>query len=396
MILAAFATVALLGMIGITVSNLLFFPRLRPHDRSTEPATRTQPLVSVLVPARNEAAIIDSAVCCLLGQTYANLELIVLDDNSNDGTGALARAAAGSDARLQVIDGKPLPVGWAGKNWACQQLAEAASGDILLFTDADTIWDPRGVAAIVREMTQNNADLQTVWPTQITDTWAERLTVPNIALVIIGYLPVLFTHFTPLAAFAAANGQVMAFRRAAYERINGHAGVRSEVVEDVKLARRIKAAGLRLRMADGNRLIACRMYTGWPTVRNGFAKSLVGGYGSVAGVMLSILFHVIVFLLPPLWLALGWLGPTNSAVTLGPRVVSLPGWPVWPAVLTAAGLGVRAVSAWFTLQRTRDALLMPVTVVVMTAISLLACWWQVRYRGPVWKGRVIRTGAGHE
>lgn len=400
-ILALLASAALLGMLGIMVSNLVFFPRLRAEAAPETPEMRTQPLVSVLIPARNEAAVIAGTVRRLLGQSYRNFELVVLDDNSEDGTGDLARSAADGDPRLRVIGGRPLPAGWAGKNWACHQLSQAALGDILLFTDADTIWAPDGLAALVREMEANRADLQTVWPTQISETWAERLTVPNMALVIMAYLSILLTHFTRWTAFAAANGQVMAFRRAAYDKIQGHAGVRGEVVEDVKLARHVKAAGLRLRMADGNRLISCRMYTGWPSVRNGFAKSIVGGYGSVAGVILAILFHVTVFLLPPAWLLLGWLGTASFPLTLGAFSVTLPGWPLWPAALTAAGIAIRAVTAWFTHQRARDALLMPATVVVMTAISILACWWQVRYGGPVWKGRVIRaeahaSGVGHE
>ncbi len=393
---ALFASVALLGMIGITISNLLIFPRLHIDATGARSEEQGRPLVSVLVPARDEARVIAGTVTCLLAQRYRNLELIVLDDNSDDGTAAIAMGAAQGDPRLRVIQGQPLPLGWAGKNWACQQLGKAARGDILLFTDADTVWAPDGLGALVREMKANGADLQTVWPTQITETWAERLTVPNMALVVMGYLPILFTHFTPFAAFAAANGQVMAFRRAAYDKIGGHTSVRAEVVEDVKLARRVKSLGLRLRMADGNRLISCQMYTGWPSVRNGFAKSIVGGYGSVGGVVLSIVFHVLVFLLPPLWLALGWLDSGPLSVAAGSLAVSLPGWPLWPLALTAAGMGVRGVAAAFTHQRVQDALLMPVTVVVMTAISLLACWWQVRYGGPVWKGRVIRVGAAHE
>jgi chlorobactene glucosyltransferase len=390
---AALASAALAGMIGITISNLLFFPKLHHRGPPNGPALGSRPLVSVLIPARNEAAVIDGTVRRLLAQSYGNFELIVLDDNSEDGTGDLARAAAGGDPRLCVIGGKRLPSGWAGKNWACYQLSEAARGEVLLFTDADTIWAPQGLEALVREMVHNGADLQTVWPTQITETWAERLTVPNMALVVMGYLPILLTHFTRWSAFAAANGQVMAFRRGAYDRIDGHAGVRGDVVEDVKLARRIKAATLRLRMADGNQLISCRMYTGWLSVRNGFAKSIVGGYGSVFGVLLAILFHVTVFLLPPLWLLLGWPDTSSFPVSIGALSLTMPGWPAWPAVLTVAGMSVRAVTAWFTHQRSRDALLMPATVVVMTAISLLACWWQMRYGGPVWKGRLVRAGA---
>jgi chlorobactene glucosyltransferase len=387
LVLALIASAALLGMIGITLTNLIFFPRLkRPASSPSE-----LPVVSVLVPARNEAAVIDGTVRRLLAQDYSRFELILLDDNSDDGTAAIARSAAGPDARLRIINGKTLPSGWAGKNWACHQLGQAAQGEILLFTDADTIWAPDGLAAVVDEMQRGRADLQTVWPTQITETWAERLTVPNIALVVLGYLPVLATHYIPLAAFGAANGQVMAFRRKAYDAIRGHEGVAAEVVEDVKLARRIKSAGLRLRMADGNRLVSCRMYTDWPGVRNGFAKSLVGGYGSVAGVVLSILFHWIVFLIPPFWLLLGFGGPRVETLAVGPVALTLPMWPVWPAILTLAGMAVRGATARFSRQRVRDALLMPVTVLVMTWISLFACWWQIKYGGPVWKGRLVKA-----
>lgn len=384
---ALFATAALLGITGITISNLLFFPRLRPP---TQPRTQG-PLVSVLIPARNEAKVIGETVRRLLGQSYRKFELIVLNDSSSDGTGDIARAAAGGDSRLRVIGGQPLPDGWGGKNWACHQLSQAAAGEVLLFTDADTIWSPDGLSAVVDEMERRGAGLQTVWPTQFTATWAERLTVPNMALVVLGYLPILLTHHTPWPSLAAANGQVMAFRRDAYERIGGHAGVRSEVVEDIKLARRIKAAGERLRMADGNGQIACRMYTDWPSVRNGFAKSIVGGYGSVAGVVLAAVFHWTVFLLPPIWLLAGWLNPVRYDLALGPLALTLPGWPWWPALLTVAGIAVRAATAWFSRQRVADALLMPVSALVMTVISALACWWQVRYGGPVWKGRVIKA-----
>jgi chlorobactene glucosyltransferase len=388
LILALIASAALLGMIGITLSNLICFPRLK---QPAQAGGGDKPFVSVLVPARNEAAVIEGTVRRLLAQSYERFELIALDDNSEDGTAERARAAAAGDARLRIINGKPLPPGWGGKNWACHQLSQAAQGDVLLFTDADTIWAPDGLAALVDEMQRGRADLQTVWPTQITETWAERLTVPNMALVVMSYLPVLATHYLPLAAFGAANGQVMAFRRAAYDAIDGHAGVAAEVVEDVKLARRIKGARLRLRMADGNRFVSCRMYTDWPGVRNGFAKSLVGGYGSVFGVILSILFHVIVFLLPPLWLLFGSGGPREVTLAAGPLALSVPMWPIWPAALTAAGMAVRGVTAWHTRQRARDALLMPVTVIVMTWISLLACWWQVKYGGPVWKGRLVKA-----
>jgi chlorobactene glucosyltransferase len=278
-----------------------------------------------------------------------------------------------------------------GKNWACHQLAQAAADcgatagsavarevDILLFADADVFWQPGAVAALVAEMQRSHADLLTVWPTQITVTWGERLTVPLMALAVLGYLPLRLAHdfYHPLAA--AANGQCMAFHRAAYAAIGGHAGVRGAVVEDVRLAQRIKSVGLKLRMADGNQLIRCRMYEGWHAAIDGYAKNILAGHGNhVSLLLLSTLFHWAVFVWPWFWLAAGanWI---------------LPGWPQWPALLVALGVGARALTAAATHQRIGDALLMPLSVILMTWVALRAIWWRWRFGGVVWKGRILR------
>ena len=348
------------------------------------------PPVAVLIPARNEAKVIATTVSALLQQDYPHLQLLVLDDHSDDGTAAAARCAAGDDPRFRLLDGRPLPPGWMGKNWACQQLAEAteaakapsvdqtAEPDILVFTDADVLWQPGAVGALVAEFQHSSADLLTVWPTQLTVSWGERLTVPLMALAVLGYLPLRLAHdfYHPLAS--AANGQCMAFRPAAYAAIGGHAAVRGAVVEDVRLAQRIKAAGLKLRMADGNQLLRCRMYDGWHAALDGYAKNIFAGHGNHAALLLlSTVFHWAVFIWPWLWLAAGahW---------------TLPAWPAWPAFLVALGIGARAVTAAATHQRTRDALLMPVSVVLMTWIAARALWWRWRFGGVVWKGRILR------
>lgn len=395
MVVALLVTIALLGMAGITLGNLLMFPRLqlpRPRSRGHGEARRgtDTPFISILIPARDEAAVIGETVRRILAQTYPRFELLLLDDHSIDGTAGIARASAGGDKRLRVLPGAPLPAGWGGKNWACHQLAEAAAGEWLLFTDADTVWAPDGLAAVVDEMARTRAALLTVWPTQITVTWPERLVVPLMALVVIGYLPVFMTHHTPWASFAAATGQCLLFRRSAYDATGGHAALRAAVLEDVKFARRIKAARLRLRMADGNRLVACRMYTGWPGVRDGYAKNILSGYGgSLFFLALATVFHWLVFLFPWAWLALGWLQAESWTLAAGSWRLELPGWLAWPLALAALGTGLRAASAWFTRQRTRDALLMPVSVALMTAIAARSAYWQIRFGGPVWKGRVV-------
>lgn len=354
----------------VAILNTLTLLRLRPAPPITD-----APRLSLLIPARNEAAVIDATVRALLAQAYPNFEVIVLDDASTDSTAAIAQSAGVGDPRLRIIRGESLPAGWMGKNWACHQLSQAASGEWLIFTDADVRWLPGALAALAETMTRTRADVLTVWPTQHTVTWSERLVVPLMALAVLGYLPLPLVHHTPWPVFAAANGQCLAFRRRAYQAVGGHAAVRGQIVEDVALARQAKARGLRLRMADGAGLVACRMYGGWPSVRDGFAKNILAGHGnSIVFLLLSTAFHWLIFVFPWLWLALG---------------TGTTGWPVWPAVWIALGIGARALTAAATRQRLGDALLMPVSVLLMTLIAARSIWWRLRYGGPQWKGRTI-------
>lgn len=388
-------TGALLVIALFAVINTLTFPRLRaPRHGANEPVFTPSvqtPRLSVLIPARDEAAVIGYTVRALLAQHYPCFEVIVLDDHSSDGTGAIAQAAAGGDSRLRVIEGADLLSGWLGKNWACHQLAQAAAEskfkpEYLIFADADVGWTPGALSALAAELRRTDADLLTVWPTQTTKTWGERLIVPLMALVVLGYLPIPLVHHTPWRVFAAANGQCMAFRRRAYDKVGGHIAVRGEIVEDIALSRRIKGRGLRLRMADGAGVIGCRMYRSWKEVRAGYAKNIIAGYGdSVIALLLASVFHWLVFLLPALWLLLGWL---FSDVPFGAG-----SWPAWPLALTTIGLLIRALTAAATRQRVRDALLLPVSVLLMTRIAAQAIEWRWRHGGPQWKGRTITRAA---
>jgi len=368
------ASAALVTLLAITFSNMRRFLRLRVPAASD--TGNPLPAVSVLIPARNEAPVIGRSVQLLHAQEYAQREILILDDNSEDGTGRIAQQAAGD---VSVLAGTTLPAGWMGKNWACDQLARHAQGDVLLFTDADVRWQPGALAAVVEMLDRTEADLLTVWPTQITVSWGERLTVPLIAMTVLAYLPVQLAHdfYHPLAA--AANGQCMVFRRDAYAAIGGHAAVRSDIVEDVRLAQRIKAAGLRLRMADGAGLVTCRMYGSGKAAIDGLAKSVLAGHGNHSLLLLlSTSVHLLLFLWPWLWLAAG-------------RGWSLPGWPLWPLALMTAGVCLRAITAHASGQRAGDALLMPISALLMTWVTVQALWWRARYGGVRWKGRVVRA-----
>lgn len=374
-----FISFALFILTVTLISNLCLFPRLYvgrrliprrpvPHDLDA-PRAVLLPTVSILIPARNEARVIGRTLTQLLAQDYPHLEIHVLDDQSEDGTGEIARNAAAHDPRFHLHTGQPLPSGWLGKNWACHQLAQFAQGEILLFLDADVQCQPAAVTALVDLMENELAAAATVWPTQITQTWGERLVVPLMAWAILAYLPVLGVHHTKWAAFAAANGQCLALRRSVYQVIGGHEAVRNNVVEDVALARRVKQHNFRLRMADGAGLILCRMYQNWSEVRAGFAKNILAGHGSsTLFLAISTLFHWLLFIAPWLW----WLA----------------GGGLWPLGLGVVGLSLRGLTAWFTRQRIGDALFMPVAVGAMTVIAGQSLWWQWRGRRQ-WKGRVV-------
>ncbi len=375
-LLATLTTLALAVMLLIAITNALLFPRLM----RVSPPLCGLPAVSVLIPARNEAARIGRTMAHILEQDYAAFELIVLDDGSDDGTARVAAATAAGDPRVRILPGQAMPPGWSGKNWACHQLAQAARHNYLLFTDADVVWHHGALAAVVHEAITCHADLLTVWPTQQTVTWGERLTVPLMALAVWAYLPVWLVHHTAAPYAAAANGQCLLFRRAAYCQIGGHLALRNQVIEDVVFARRSKRNGLRLRMADGAGLVCCRMYDSFVAAVDGYTKNILAGHGDRAAfLVLSTLFHLCVFVFPWLWLA--W----------GHGLAGLGGWPCWPLALIGMGIGVRALTAAATRQRSGDALTMPISVLVMTLIAANAIWCKARYGGPLWKGRRLHA-----
>lgn len=345
----------------ISVLNTLTLPRLDPKS----PA-RGRPFVSILIPARNEAENITAAIMAWCAQTYPAFELLILDDQSADETADLARNAAAGDDRVRVLNGEALPSGWTGKNWACHQLAQTARGELLLFTDADVRPKAEALQALVAEFQRSKADLLSVLPHQHTVTWGERLVVPLINFAILAYLPILAVHHLPHPAFAAAIGQCLLFRRSAYQAIGGHAAIRATILDDMMFAWQIKAQGMRLRLADSNRLLATRMYHHWDEVRNGFAKNIVAGHASsLTFLLFSTLFHWTLFILPWVWLA------------ANPREALL---------LIALGVLTRALTAAVTAQRLQDSLLWPLSVLLMTLIAVQGAWWHLRGKTN-WKGR---------
>ena len=271
------------------------------------------PCVSILVPARNEEQNIAACVVSLLAQNYPDFEMIVLDDDSTDRTWDILKALATKGKRLKVIKGKPLPQGWIGKHWACYQLAQAAKGKLLLFTDADTRHHPSTLRQAVAALQAENADFLTALPKEETKTLGEKLTIPIMAFGISSFLPVKLAHRSAWPVLSITVGQFMLLRRKAYEEIGGYKSVRQRVLDDVALGRRIKAHGLQWRIVDASNYISCRMYSSMQEIYNGFGKCLFEMFGKNIFLYIPIwTWFSLVFIFPVVVLGLALSGANVS------------------------------------------------------------------------------------
>ncbi|MDR8391820.1 glycosyltransferase family 2 protein [Aliifodinibius sp. S!AR15-10] len=304
--------------------NRLNFTSLSPAGETR--FTDDSPKVSICVPARNEEQNIERSIRSALNQKYEKVEVLVLDDHSTDDTGEILASLKQDQSisdRLVLLRGKPKPDDWLGKPWACQQLGEAADGDIIIFADADTWFDSDTAGRVVRTMGRDVLDMLTVWPRQVLGTFWEKMLIPLVYYALLSLLPVhyvfrsprwmppfLWDKFSPL--FAAACGQFIAFKRAAYQEVGGHQSVKQKVVDDVELAKKIKLKSYSMRMYYGSQAISCRMYRSNSEIWQGFRKNFLAGFGNNLFLFgLMGLIHLIVYIIPPVL----FIGALFSAAT---------------------------------------------------------------------------------
>ncbi len=345
------------------------------------------PLVSVIVPARNEALNIERCVRSLLRSRWLALEVIVVDDRSEDATGALARALAAADARVRVIEGAPVPDGWFGKQWACAQGASAARGSTLIFTDADTAHAPTLIPRSMHAMRTRALDFLTVGGFQELGSFWERVVMPQVFYMIASrYGGAGAVNRARRSRDKIANGQYLCFTRACYDAIGGHASVRGKAAEDLALAQLVHARGMRGELVMGEHDLSTRMYTSLAGIVNGWTKNMVtAGVDTLpAGVVPRLLLPVLLLIVPLVHLA----PPATAIASLFAPLAK--GAVLWAGVCSAillvwwAFIYVRAFR-----QSPLYALTLPLGAVIVLFIIARAT---VRGRGVEWKGRRYQAG----
>jgi chlorobactene glucosyltransferase len=347
---------------------------------ATTAATDDQ-LVSIIVPARNEGRNIEKCMRSILGTTWTNFELIVVNDHSTDGTGEIARRVAAGDPRVKVIDAPDLPAGWFGKQWACHNGQLPARGTRLLFTDADTRHGLEILGRAMQSMMERRADMLSVMPTQEYGTFWERLLMPMVIAIIAaryGGSERVNQSTNPLDKIA--NGQFILISREWYDRIGGHAAIRGNVAEDLRMAQEVCRAGGSMQLVDGRGFISTRMYEGLAELMRGWGKNIYAAgrdtlpFGPFGQWVVRLITP-----LPPLGHVIPFaLGVAAVAGTLPMAVAwwALVCYLAWVAFWAAVYID-HDVPVWFSL-------LHPFACVMMFALVFRAAWRGTRVE---WKGR---------
>lgn len=344
------------------VLNLALLHRLRPNGATSGP------LVSVIIPARDEERMIGTTVRAMLAQTYDNLEVIVVDDRSTDATTSILDAIAGDDERLRVIRGEETPDGWLGKPWALHQGATRAGGELLLFVDADIIYAPGAVAAAVDYLQSSGAGMVALMPhLELRGFW-EHVAMPQLAMIAYVMLPTWLSNRTTLRRLGIGGGPGNLLRREAYERAGGHESLKDAVIDDVGMARLLRSHGIRTHTVRAEDLVSMRMYRGGREIVQGFTKNTFAAFDRSYVITLLVAIGGVVFSVWP------YAGAAMGSVVSIATVVLIT---VARLILFAA-TGLNLIAAIFAY---------PLSVLLWTWMSLRSMWITGVRRQLAWRGR---------
>ena len=353
-VVLAFWVVAL----ATTLLNLLVIPKLQPRS------PRRFPRVSVIVPARDEERSIERTVRALLAQTYPDLELIVVNDRSADATGAILARFAG----ITVLDNEEPPPGWLGKPWALHQGSLRATGELLLFVDADVIYQPGLVAEAVAYFETRDIALLSVFPALELRGFWEHVVMPHLAMFAFSFLPLWLGNRTRIVRLAIGGGTGNLVRRDLYLAAGGHEALRDAVIDDVGLARLMRREGHRTEVIRAEQSVSVRMYHGLREIVDGFTKNAFAAFGysylvTLPGFVLAAIVHLLPY-------GMAVMGNRVALLTVG--VIALT------RVILYRAIGYRLDNALFA---------HPLMIAVWLAILLRSIWRTGIRRRVHWRGR---------
>ncbi|MYL70754.1 glycosyltransferase [Halobacillus litoralis] len=349
-----------------TIFNSFFLYPLSANRKLGE-----TPSVSLLVPLRNEADNVEGLIHSLRALTYPDVEVILLDDHSEDGTFEKLNEQVRDDGRFTIIQGKELPEDWNGKVHACHQLSQAANGEYYLFLDADARVAPGIIQQTLAMMQEKKASMLSGFPNYPNANFLSHMLVPLQHMVVLLHLPLFVANRTTKPMFTAACGIFIMIDRKAYEAIGGHESVKSSLVEDVHIAREVKKHGYKMILANITESVLSYMYDSGKETWEGFKKNVYTGIGRSAGMVVFLtIFYAVVFLTPAAFAIAGLVTgdyalvlPYLLTVAFKMYVDARTGHPLWLSFL------------------------LPVAVVLLIAIMVASMFVHKRGEKYQWKGR---------
>jgi chlorobactene glucosyltransferase len=385
-IVASIILVCWVGCVFQAILGMILMPRLQPVEAVPEDT----PLVSVIIPARDEERAIEGTLRGFLGQEYPRVEVILVDDQSMDRTAAIALEIAASDARLRVISGATPPHGWLGKPWAHHQGALVARGELLLFVDADITYQPAAVASAVDCLESAGAGLITLLPRVEMRGFWEHVVLPQLALVAFLFLPGWLSNRVQWSKLAIGGGTGMLVRRSAYDEAGGHEPLRNAIVDDVSLARIVRKVASTIAVR-ADEFVSVRIYEGLGEIVRGFTKNFYFVLGANVPLALGIVVLTFVMhLLPYVWA----IGATVDLLRGVPKAaVGMIG------LLTIAVIALARLIVFVPLRYGifNAIFAHPLMSAVWIYIGLRSIWLvgvrrQVGWRGRVYDARIKRFG----
>ncbi|MDR1949320.1 MAG: glycosyltransferase family 2 protein [Spirochaetaceae bacterium] len=334
------------------------------------------PMVSVLIPVRDEEENIENCLASLCDQSYQNYEILVIDDNSTDNTMNILKKMSRKNPKIRFFTGNPLPNAWYGKPYALQQLSVEARGDILIFTDADTIHRPSCISWAVTNINSSKADFISGYVGQKLLTFGERVTVPLMFFLTGFIIPLWMNSRTKSSLFSAAVGQFIAVKRRVFQRIGGFETIKKKTSEDMYLARYVKEQGYRTMFLDISGQVECRMYAGYRAAVEGIGKNIFDFLGKNTLIIFLIAFSVFFFLFLPFPLFF-FMTANQSVYAVNLLVVNILYTLTWMILFLDRKI------AWYY------ALLWPLMFLNLLYMASWSWFKTVSGQGFFWKGRVV-------